>query len=71
MIITNLPYLEIVEDRSKVTGGKQNNSYESRAVSLAYSYANGSKSYAVTGTSVYLDRGISQSNSFAVAQSQE
>lgn len=71
MTITDLPCLEIVEGRNKITGGKQNNSYESRAVSLAYAYATGSKSYAVTGTSVYLDRGISQSSGFAEAQSQE
>ena len=71
MIITDLPCLRIISDQDRILGGQQNNSYDNRAVSIARAYAEGPKSYAVTGTSVYLDRGVSIAQGFAVAKAWE
>jgi hypothetical protein len=74
MIIADLPYLMTISDLDRVKGGEQNNyynnnnDYNSRAVAVALAYADGSETFVVAATSVYVGPGISQSQAFAQAQ---
>ena len=69
MIIADLPCLMIISDPDKVKGGKRNNYYDNKAAAVSYAYADGLEAFAVVGTSVYIDAGVSQAQSFALAQS--
>ena len=72
MIISDLPCLKVVSTCDKIVGGQQQkDSFDNRAVALSLAYADGSESYAVAGTLIYVDRGFAQSSGFAVAQSRE
>ncbi|MEM7594994.1 MAG: hypothetical protein AAF383_26435 [Cyanobacteria bacterium P01_A01_bin.83] len=71
MIISDLPYLKVVSQGDQIVGGQQKDSFDNKAVALSLAYADGSESYAVAGTSIYIDRGFSRSSGFAVAQSRE
>lgn len=68
MIIVDLPCLANISAYDEIIGGK-NSYYDNKAAATALSYAQGLNTVAVTGTSVYLDRGVSKSNSFSEAQS--
>lgn len=75
MIINDLPYLMTICDPDEVQGGEQNNddynnnNYYSRAVAVASAYADGSETFVVAGTSVYVGPGVSRSQGFAQAKS--
>ncbi len=69
MTIVDLPCLIMISDLDKVKGGKQNNFYDNKATAISHSYADGLEAFSVAGTSVYIDRGISQALSFSEAQS--
>lgn len=69
MNIIDLPYLSPISQAEQVKGAFQYDGYDNRAVALAHSYADGLDVIAVAGTSIYLDRGFSRSQSFSVAQS--
>jgi len=69
MIIADLPCLTIISDWDKVKGGEKNNYYDNKAVAVSLAYADGVEAVAVSGTSAYIDRGISQAQSFSAAQS--
>ena len=66
MIITDLSYLTIIRDREKIIGGRR--IHYNKALALARSSAYGPKSSAVSGTSIYVDRGIAVAQSFSVAE---
>ena len=71
MIIADLTYLRTITDLDQVTGGEHNNYFDNRAVAVSSAFADGLSAFAVTGTSVYVDRGVSQAESFAQAQSSD
>ncbi len=71
MNIADLPYLRTIADLDQVTGGEQSNYFDNRAVAISSSFADGLEAFAVAGTSVYIDRGVSQAQSFAQAQSSD
>ena len=71
MIIDDLSYLTTIAERENVSGGERQLSYDNRGLAVARSYARGSRTYAVSGTSVYLDRGVSQAQSFSWAEASD
>ena len=68
MMFADLPCLETISDCDEIKGGKQN-IYDNRATAIAFTYADGLETLVAAGTSVYIDRGYSQSESFSQAQS--
>ena len=66
MMFADLPYLEICQ-RDEIEGGKQN-IYDNRATAIAFTYADGLETLVAAGTSVYIDRGYSRSESFSQAR---
>ena len=69
MLLTDLPYLEIISQRNEIKGGKQNKYYDNRAAAISSTYGDGLKTLVASGTSVYVERGYSRSESFSQAQS--
>lgn len=75
MIITDLSYLQpiIISDLGKVKGGGKDTYYDNKAAATALAYADGTYpnilTSAAAATSVYIDRGVSQAQSFSRAQS--
>ena len=69
MIIADLSYQRSISKLDRLKGGVRNNYYDNRAAAVSSAYANGSDASAAAGTSIYIDRGYSQSQSFSDAQS--
>ena len=67
MMFADLPYLEICQ-HDEIEGGKHNISYDNRATAIAFTYADGLETLVAAGTSVYIDRGYSRSESFSQAR---
>lgn len=73
MIITNLPYMVVISDSSKIQGASRNQYFDNRAGSLGYAYADAGdyenfELKAATQTSVYIEPGLSEAQSSSEAE---